>query len=40
MSNALNAMKDGYLAAVGWIDRHPHLTLWLAATALAGVVLA
>jgi hypothetical protein len=39
MSNVLNAVRDGYLAAVGWVDRHPHLTLWLAAAALAGVLV-
>ena len=34
MSNALNKVKDGYLKAVGWVDYHPHLTLWLATVAL------
>jgi hypothetical protein len=29
MTKALNSIKDGYLAAVGWIDSHPHATLWL-----------
>lgn len=28
MSNAINAVKDGYLKAVNWIVAHPHRTFW------------
>lgn len=34
LSRPLNALKDGYLKAVDWIELHPHGTLWLALGAL------
>ena len=35
MSNVLNKVRDGYVAAVDWIEDHPHQTLWAALAALA-----
>lgn len=29
MTVSLNAIWQGYLKAVGWVEDHPHLTLWL-----------
>lgn len=40
MSKALNAVKDGYLAAVNWVDDNPHKTLWLAVGAIVLALLA
>ena len=30
ISKASTAVKDGYLAAIDWIEDHPHLTFWAA----------
>lgn len=38
ISAPLNAVKDGYLAAVGWIEAHPHRTFWAAVAALVVAV--
>ncbi len=35
MSNALNKIKDGYLAAVDWVELNPNKTLWAAVVVIA-----
>lgn len=39
MSKALNKLKDGYLAAVQWVDDNPQKTLWLAMAALIAALV-
>lgn len=34
MTKAINAVKDGYLVAVQWVDDHPQKALWIATGAL------
>lgn len=34
ISSVINAVKDGYLAAIQWVDDNPQKTLWLALAAL------
>lgn len=34
MTKAVNAVKDGYLAAVQWVDDNPNKALWIATGAL------
>lgn len=29
MNKAVNAVKDGYLWVVQWVDDHPHKVVWL-----------
>lgn len=38
VGRAAQFVYDGYLKAVGWIDDHPHLTLW-GTTAICLVLL-
>lgn len=37
MTPSVNALWQGYLKAVGWVEDHPHRTFWLA---LAAIVVA
>lgn len=37
MSNAINAVMDGYLRAVNWIVQHPHIAVW---SALGAIIVA
>lgn len=39
-SAALNWIKDAYVAAVDFVDAHPHLMLWSLVAALFVVVFA
>ena len=39
MSASLNALKDGYLMAAGWIEAHPHRTLWLALAVITAALV-
>ena len=34
MSKALNAVKDGYLAAIDWAEDHPQSMVWLVVLAV------
>lgn len=32
--DAINVIKNGYLGVAGWVDEHPHASLWIALAVL------